>query len=468
MLRRFSTNFAVFSVFVDGAFITLALYLSLWLRQFSNQFDFVKPIPATPVPPELYLFFPLVWVLTLLIFSIYDGRKNIRVVDEFATLSLASFFATIASAGVLYLSFRELSRFQFGLFALTAYILMILWRVIVRTTIHRRFAQKKEYRHVLILGAGTAGRRIGDQIQRGAMYGLHVIGYLDDDPNKHNHPDVVGDLTIAREIVQHSKIDDVVIALPGSAYQRLNQIVSEMHDLPVRVWVIPDYFSLTLHRAGVFDFAGIPMLDLRAPALDEYQRMVKRSFDLIVCLLTLPVTLPLIALLSVLIKADSPGPIIYKQKRVGENGRLFTMLKFRTMVSNADQLKHLAESRDQNGNRIHKSRSDPRVTKIGRILRQTSLDELPQIVNVLDGSMSLVGPRPEMPDLVDEYQPWQRKRFAVPQGITGWWQVNGRSDRPMHLHTEDDLYYVQHYSIWLDLQIIARTVWVVLRKKGAF
>lgn len=468
MLRRFSTNFAVFSVFVDGLLISLALYLSIFLRQFSNQFDFVRPMPLIPVPPELFVLFPLIWVLTLLVFSIYDGRKNIRVVDEFASLTLASFFSTIASAGVLYLSFREISRFQFALFAFTAYVMMLFWRVLVRTTIHRRFELKKEMRNVLILGAGTAGRRIGEQINHGAMYGLHVIGYLDDDPAKSSHPDVVGDLNITREIVRFSKIDDVVIALPGSAYQRLNQIVSELHDLPVRVWVIPDYFSLTLHKAGVFDFAGIPMLDLRAPALDEYQRMVKRTFDLILCLFTLPFTLPLIALISLLIKFDSPGPVIYKQKRVGENGRLFTMLKFRTMVSNADSLKHLVETRDENGNRIHKSRSDPRITKIGKFLRQTSLDELPQILNVLDGSMSLVGPRPEMPELVDEYQPWQRKRFAVPQGITGWWQVNGRSDRPMHLHTEDDLYYVQHYSIWLDLQIIARTIWVVLRKKGAF
>jgi len=173
-------------------------------------------------------------------------------------------------------------------------------------------------------------------------------------------------------------------------------------------------------------------------------------------------------IIALAIKLDSPGPVIFRQERVGENGRLFTMLKFRTMVSNAEALRKQVESKDANGNRILKQQNDPRVTRVGNFLRQTSLDELPQIFNVLDNSMSLVGPRPEMPDFVDEYQPWQRKRFAVPQGITGWWQVNGRSDRPMHLNTEDDLYYVQHYSIWLDLQILARTVWAVLRRKGAY
>ncbi len=468
MLRRFSTDFAIISAFIDAGFVAFALYGSLFLRQLSNRLDFVRNIPLITNPVELYIIFPVVWVLTFLVFSIYDGRKNIRIVDELGSLTIGSFFATIASAGVLYLTYRDISRFQFGIFALTAYLLMILWRAVIRLTYYRRFEQKKEIRNVLILGAGTSGRKIGEQIKQSAMYGLYVIGYLDDDRDKQKQFDVVGDLSITREIVGNSKIDDVVIALPGSAYQRLTQIVSELHDLPVRVWVIPDYFSLTLHRAGVFDFAGIPMLDLRAPALDEYQRMIKRAFDMVVSIAALPFLLPLIGIISLIIKIDSKGPAIFRQKRVGENGELFTMLKFRTMVNNAEQLVHLAQSTDENGNIIHKTRNDPRVTKIGKFLRQTSLDELPQIFNVLRGDMSLVGPRPEMPELVDEYQLWQRKRFAVPQGITGWWQVNGRSDRPMHLHTEDDLYYVQHYSIWLDLQILARTVWVVLRKKGAF
>ena len=144
------------------------------------------------------------------------------------------------------------------------------------------------------------------------------------------------------------------------------------------------------------------------------------------------------------------------------------MVKFRTMVANADGLRHLVERQDENGNFIYKSKDDPRVTRVGKFLRHASLDEIPQLLNVMRGDMSLVGPRPEIPELVEKYQPWQRQRFAVPQGMTGWWQIHGRSDKPMHLHTEEDLFYVQHYSIWLDLQILFKTLWVTFRGKGAY
>jgi exopolysaccharide biosynthesis polyprenyl glycosylphosphotransferase len=268
--------------------------------------------------------------------------------------------------------------------------------------------------------------------------------------------------------VQRNKIDDVVLTLPMRAYEKVQRMVAELHDVPVKVWVIPDYFSLTLHKASVEDFAGLPMLDLRAPALNDYQRLVKRVFDIAVSLSTLIFALPLTALIALTIRLDSPGPILLRQKRVGENGRLFEMLKFRTMVANAEQLRHGVEYYDEEGHLIHKQADDPRVTKMGRILRRLSLDEIPQLFNVLKGEMSLVGPRPELPFLVERYEPWQRKRFAVPQGMTGWWQVNGRSDNPMHLHTEEDLYYVQNYSILLDIEIMLKTIWVVLKGQGAY
>ncbi|MGB3713292.1 MAG: sugar transferase, partial [Candidatus Promineifilaceae bacterium] len=170
----------------------------------------------------------------------------------------------------------------------------------------------------------------------------------------------------------------------------------------------------------------------------------------------------------VLIKLDSPGPVLFKQRRVGENGRLFTMYKFRSMIDGAQDMQHKLTETNEQGEILFKSEGDPRITRVGRFMRRTSLDEIPQLINVLKGDMSLVGPRPELPWLVDFYKPWQRKRFAVPQGITGWWQINGRSDRPMHLHTADDLYYIQNYSVWLDLYILFKTVLVVLRGTGAY
>jgi lipopolysaccharide/colanic/teichoic acid biosynthesis glycosyltransferase len=161
-------------------------------------------------------------------------------------------------------------------------------------------------------------------------------------------------------------------------------------------------------------------------------------------------------------------PILYTQKRVGENGRLFKIYKFRTMVINAENLQKDVEKVNDQGELIHKIKNDPRITRLGRLLRRLSLDEFPQFFNVLRGNMSLVGPRPELPYLVEQYKSWQRKRFAVPQGMTGWWQINGRSDKPMHLHTEDDQYYIQNYSIWLDIRILLQTVWIIIRGKGAY
>jgi lipopolysaccharide/colanic/teichoic acid biosynthesis glycosyltransferase len=196
--------------------------------------------------------------------------------------------------------------------------------------------------------------------------------------------------------------------------------------------------------------------------------MLKRAFDLLFGVLALLFAFPIMALCVLMVYFEDGLPVIFRQTRVGKDGQPFEMFKIRTMVKDAEQLQSRIETFDLDGNLIHKMKDDPRVTRVGRFFRRFSLDELPQLFNVLAGTMSLVGPRPEMPYLVEKYEPWQRKRFDVLPGITGWWQVNSRSDKPMHLHIEDDLYYIQNYSIWLDLQIIARTIWVVLIGRGAY
>jgi exopolysaccharide biosynthesis polyprenyl glycosylphosphotransferase len=282
------------------------------------------------------------------------------------------------------------------------------------------------------------------------------------------HANVLGGRDDIRQIVHQFEITDVVIALPHSVYQHLSDTVECLDNSPVRVWVALGFFDLALYETGIAEFAGIPMIDLRAPALSEYQRLTKRAFDLFVGSILLILTFPLMAAVAAVISLQDGSPILFRQQRVGENGCLFEMYKFRTMVKGAEKLRHQVERVDENGDLIHKKENDPRVTPLGKFLRRFSLDELPQLFNVLEGTMSLVGPRPELPYLVEQYQPWQRKRFAIPPGITGWWQVSGRSDKPMHLHTEEDLFYVQNYSLFLDIKILLKTFLVVLQARGAY
>lgn len=470
MFRRFSANFAVFSIFFDAFLVAGNLFLAAILRPDLSDLSFVQEIPgAIQLPVVLYIIFPLIWVGVLLLFSVYDGKRNFRVVDEFSSLSFGSMLAVISMAGILFLTYRDVSRFLFLFFCSTTYISLLGWRAVYRALYRARLVKGKESRPVLILGAGIVGRLIEEQITSRSDLGLKLVGFLDDDPLKvDREQDVYGTLSDVREIVKRFAVEDVLIALPRTAHERMNEVVNDLHQLPVRIWVIPDYFALSLHNAAIEEFAGIPMLDLRAPALNDYQRMIKRAFDLAFTLIVLPILSPVIALIAIAIKLDSKGPVYFRQLRAGENGKLFEIIKFRTMVENADELRHLVETTDEAGNVIHKSKDDWRITRVGKFLRKTSLDEIPQLFNVLAGDMSLVGPRPEMPYLVDRYEPWQRKRFSIPQGMTGWWQINGRSDKPMHLNTEDDLYYVQNYSIWLDIQILIKTIWVVLRGKGAY
>jgi len=417
----------------------------------------------------MYFIFPVVWVVSMLLTSVYDGRKNIRIVDEFTNLTFSSLWSGIAMAGILYLTYRETSRFTFITFVIVAYVLLLLWRALVRSPYRRRTEALGNITKILIVGAGPVGRDIEKRVRDQSHLNVSLVGFLDDDEQKQaQNPHILGTTDAIRRVVKKDGVTDVVFALPNRAFERIDALVKEVDEYPVKVWVVPDYFQLSLHHVEMQDFLGMPMLDLRAAALSEYQRLVKRMLDLALTLIFLVPALPGMVIIALAIWLLDGRPILYTHQRVGENGRFFKFYKFRTMVRNAAAMQNQVESTNEQGKLIHKTRHDPRVTRLGRILRRLSMDELPQLFNVLRGTMSLVGPRPELPDLVERYEPWQRKRFAVPQGITGWWQIHGRSDKPMHLHTEDDLYYIQNYSIGLDIQILIQTAWIIIRGKGAY
>lgn len=469
MFRRFSVNYTIFSIFLDAVVIGVSLPIANYLRPKLNPLPFVAIVFKNEIPPILYPSFILTWISIMLLLSVYDSRRNFRLLEELTSVTLASILAGVSLAGVLYLTYREISRVLFMLYFLIAWLLLVSWRVIARLIRYQIIKTTNLQHRVLIIGAGQIGQNIYRHIQQSAEPSIYLVGFLDDDQTKFSENRLIlGNTNQVRQIVDDKQVTDIIITLPRHAYKRINELVATLHDLPVKVFIVPDYFNLALHKATIEEFAGIPMMDLRAPALSEYQRLVKRIFDLVVGTIIQIFVAPVMIIIALAIKLDSKGPILFKQLRVGENGKLFWMYKFRSMVADAEQRIDEVIEYDNEGHIIHKKKEDPRVTRVGKIIRRTSLDELPQLFNVLKGEMSLVGPRPELPMLVEKYEPWQRKRFAVPQGITGWWQVNGRSDKPMHLHTEDDLYYVQNYSLFLDLKILIKTVLVVLRGRGAY
>ena len=470
MFKHSSLNFAILSLLIDAGLTLIAMAAAVALRE------------TLPYGPDLgnvvlihnyvYIAAVLIWSFVAIILSVYDPRRTLRAIDEFQQVSLALMVSALCLSGFVFFSFKDMSRYLFFYFFLIDAALLLGWRTLYRIVRRLGHGRLIPPRKVLIIGAGEVGRLTAETLFENAWMGFHPIGFTDDDTAKQHGMitgfPVLGTVSETVDVVHDYAVDEVVIALPLSAYEKVVQLSLALQSQPVTVRVVPDYFNLALFRAAVEELGGMPLINLRAPALNNYQRLVKRCFDLIVGTFTLIVTLPLMFIIALLIKCDSLGPIIFYQQRVGENGRLFWMLKFRTMIDGAEAYLGDVLRRDANGEILFKTPDDPRVTRLGRFLRRTSLDELPQLVNVLKGDMSLVGPRPELPWLVERYEPWQRKRFAVPQGMTGWWQVNGRSTKPMHLHTEDDLYYIQNYSLLLDIQILWKTVWVVIRRKGAF
>jgi exopolysaccharide biosynthesis polyprenyl glycosylphosphotransferase len=472
MPKRFSLNLLVLFYILDILLTGGVLRLAGIAR---HRLPFGEPFPVreTQLPLSAYLMVAIIWSLCFFLLSVYDANRVIHAVDEFQRVTAAIALATFVFAGAIYLAHYRVPRLLFLYFFAGDLTVLLGYRAIVRIVHRLRNRVRPRYTtRVLIVGAGTLGRDVAQALGEYGWAGLHVAGFLDDDPQKQGCQvagfPVLAGIDRACDIVQSHQIEDVIIALPMKAHTRLANLVAELWKLPVRIKVVPDYSALVFTRATFESLGDVPLIGLREPAIDDFHRFIKRLFDLILGVVLLILLSPLLALIALLIRLDSEGPVIFKQQRIGENGRLFGMYKFRSMVPDADERLEEIVQTTPDGAIVHKIKDDPRVTRVGRMLRQFSLDELPQLFNVLKGDMSLVGPRPELPWLVEKYEPWQRQRFSVPQGITGWWQVNGRSDKPMHLHTEEDLYYIQNYSLWLDLQILWRTVGAVLKRRGAF
>jgi len=469
VLQRSSVRYVVSAYLVDMLLTMFALVAARWLR-------IVIPLGQPLTASGAALYWPMfamalvIWSLTLSTFRTYDPARLTLWTDEAQQLIVAITVATVIYAGALYFTYRGLSRLLFIYFWLLDITLVLSARLVLRALLGQRSSGR---RRVVIVGAGQVGRRVAEALRPAQWMGIEVVGYLDDAPAKQGQPiddlPVLGCLDDARRIVAEQEVQEVIIALPMGAHARLSNLVAELGETTANIKVVPDYSQLVFLRTTMEDFGGLLLIGLKEPVIGPVDRTIKRAFDLVVASLALVLLSPLLAVVALLVRWSSPGPVLYRSRRVGEGGRPFDMLKFRTMYDGADRAEDALIQQAQDGQLVFdKRRDDPRVTPLGRFLRRYSLDELPQLYNVLRGDMSLVGPRPELPALVERYQPWQMKRFAVPQGITGWWQISGRSAKAKHLHVEDDLFYIRNYSVLLDVKILLRTPAAVIRGDGAF
>jgi exopolysaccharide biosynthesis polyprenyl glycosylphosphotransferase len=270
------------------------------------------------------------------------------------------------------------------------------------------------------------------------------------------------------EVVAARGIDEVIIALPPRDHDRIVEMIDLCRQYDVEFKVVPDLYTMALDNVNIHEVAGMPLIGLKPPQISGWNFFVKRTMDVALSAFVLGAFSWLFMLIAVAIKIDSRGPVLFKQERVGRGGRRFTCYKFRTMVNDAEAQRAGLEASNRQGSLLFKLKDDPRRTRVGRILRRSSLDEVPQFINVLTGSMSVVGPRPAIPPEVAEYEDWHFDRLLVLPGLTGLWQVNGRSNLSFDEMVRLDLYYAENWSPWLDIKTMLRTVPAIVTARGAY
>jgi exopolysaccharide biosynthesis polyprenyl glycosylphosphotransferase len=336
-----------------------------------------------------------------------------------------------------------------------------------------RWARGLGRERVLVVGGTGLGRQVMESIVARPYLGYALVGYLDDGaPPPMQRPDShfrhLGPVEELVAFVRAGAADQVILALPFWKHHQLPALVAICREAGVEFRVAPDLYELSFDRVAVADLSGIPLIGLKEISLRGWNLVLKRAIDLALTLLAAPVLLPTAGLIALAIRRDSAGPVIFRQQRVGRCGRPFTAYKFRTMVADAEALKAELVALNEADGPLFKMRNDPRTTRVGRLLRRTSLDELPQFWNVLRGEMSLVGPRPPTPDEVADYAEWHRRRLDVTPGLTGLWQVLGRSDTSFDEMVRLDIYYAENWSPSMDLRILLQTIPVVISGKGAY
>jgi exopolysaccharide biosynthesis polyprenyl glycosylphosphotransferase len=460
---------------VDAALIVLAFGIAYWVRY---ELQWIREVePAFIVPFRVYI--PSVVALTAILMLVYwlegayRAERGRPLFDEFYVLSRGTVTGIATMIVIVFLATPSYySRLIFGYTGVITLLLVGTSRFLERAMVTLGHRHGRGVERVLIVGAGEVARSIMRTVVARPDLGYKIVGFVDDDPVKAQtdigrYP-ALGTTDDLPAVMANLPIDEVIITLPWMSHRKIVHIMSQCERSNVHVWIVPDLFQITLTKVVVDNLNGIPLLGMREPTLRDWQVLFKRVMDVSISIVGLVLLSPLLALIAIAIKLDSPGPVIFRQPRVGRGGTAFTCFKFRSMYVDAEA--RMAALRDQNEatGPLFKMRNDPRRTRVGRLLRRMSMDEFPQLWNVLIGDMSMIGPRPPLPSEVQEYAPWHRRRLEVSPGITGLWQVSGRSDLTFDEMVLLDIYYIENWSPFLELSILLKTIPTVLFGSGAY
>ncbi|MBI4214158.1 MAG: sugar transferase [Chloroflexi bacterium] len=322
---------------------------------------------------------------------------------------------------------------------------------------------------VIVVGSNRLARMVMQLLAQQPTLGCRVLGFVDDVPSgDFGRFRTLGRLEHLPVLAREMAADRVIVALPASRHEEILEVLEQCRAQGVALSLVPDLFELRLSHVAVTTVGGIPLLELRESGISAGNMVVKRALDVLLSLILIVALGPGLILLAIAVRLDSAGPIFFWQTRLGRDGEPFRCVKFRSMRVGAEKEQAALQALNEADGPIFKMRDDPRLTRVGRYLRRTSLDELPQLWNVLRGEMSLIGPRPPIPEEVERYEDWHRRRLEVVPGITGLWQVSGRSELNFDEMVMLDLYYIENWSLGLDFQILARTLPTVLAGRGAF
>ena len=454
---------------VDLLFTILVFLLAYWIHYMFRKDDPADFLTHAALLPII----SAIWSFSLGYFDAYRSPRECSRFDYgWAVVRAVGTSLALLLALLFIFKIQHVSRVIIVLFGILDSLALIGIRLWIVGYFRRSLRDGNSYLQVLVIGTGNRAMRLSQALQQNTEWGLHIIGYLDPDYTlvgmRVCGAEVLGTVDDISSILKEHVIDEVILAVPRAMIPDVEKIAYACEEEGVRFRIMADVFDVRVARMELVEFGGLPLLTLYPVARDEWKDLLKRMMDLVISVSSLPLLLPLTAAIAIAIKIDSRGPVFFIQQRVGLNKRLFPMFKFRTMVDGSDRMQKEFEHMNEAKGPIFKITNDPRITRVGKFLRRTSLDELPQIFNVIRGEMSLVGPRPMSIRDVDLFDKGiQRKRFSVKPGITCLWQVSGRSLLPFSKWLELDLYYITHWSLELDFKILLKTIPVVVRGTGA-